>query len=397
MDPNDVDIDTWLFEADRDLEASTPAEIDVEAMLAQVKQHATAGAWSPEGQHLSLDAVTAFVNGELSPNAHARAAAHVAQCGICATEIETVRRHATGRPLPEQSPMPADSTSVPPSAQDAHEPLPIYEAALSSWFGAASTQSQAVDAAEPSGVVASSAGDWTSPTDEGWQAAQGLLSGDHAKTRTASGLPKRAPKSSTSAPPLPPPTATTQRDLADAVRARFSSWQKGLHAAADAMSDPSLDEEAQATMGSYRNAKAEYGERDTAGSRINAPHPAAQDSAIRDYGNPSGNGPNQFDITTREEFIRALNQLRQSKGLSYKQVSDNTGDLALPKSTAHALCTFRFPKREDQLRAFLVGCGETAETLENWVDRWRRVNTGSQRSVSPRGDLLVMEARSGSK
>jgi hypothetical protein len=77
--------------------------------------------------------------------------------------------------------------------------------------------------------------------------------------------------------------------------------------------------------------------------------------------------------TERAEFIRSLNQLRESRGLSYKQVSDNTGELMLPKSTAHALCTFRFPKREDQLRAFLTGCGEPAEALAGWVEQWRRV------------------------
>lgn len=80
--------------------------------------------------------------------------------------------------------------------------------------------------------------------------------------------------------------------------------------------------------------------------------------------------------TTCAEFICALNQLRLSRELSYQRLSDNAGDRVLPKSTAHALCTFQFPKREDQLRAFLTGCGETAGTIEDWVEQWLRVTTG---------------------
>ncbi|GHH36637.1 hypothetical protein [Lentzea cavernae] len=77
--------------------------------------------------------------------------------------------------------------------------------------------------------------------------------------------------------------------------------------------------------------------------------------------------------TTRAEFVGALNQLRVSRGLSYQRVSANAGGLAMPKSTAHLLCTGQFPKREDQLRAFLTACGEPAEALGGWVTQWRRL------------------------
>jgi len=77
--------------------------------------------------------------------------------------------------------------------------------------------------------------------------------------------------------------------------------------------------------------------------------------------------------TTRAEFVDALNRLRLSRGLSYKRVSNNAGELTLPKSTAHALCTIRFPKREDQLRAFLTGCGEDEVRFDGWVEQWQRL------------------------
>jgi hypothetical protein len=74
----------------------------------------------------------------------------------------------------------------------------------------------------------------------------------------------------------------------------------------------------------------------------------------------------------RDEFVCALNRLRLSKGLSYRRVSVNAGR-ELPKSSAHALCTSQFPKREGQLRAFLTACGEPSEVQDGWVEQWQRV------------------------
>jgi anti-sigma factor RsiW len=39
------------------------------------------------GQHLAVDAVVAFVDGELGPLAHDRAAAHLTVCQCCAAEV----------------------------------------------------------------------------------------------------------------------------------------------------------------------------------------------------------------------------------------------------------------------------------------------------------------------
>ena len=173
------------------------------------------------------------------------------------------------------------------------ERLPIYEAVLSQWFEAADTGSHQRQPAEPEpGEHAAANGSangngtsgtsstngahgtngtngsapvqheaqhaaqhaappparpepaeqtaWTSPGDEGWQAAQALLNTPAEETKTTAGLPKRVPKAhlvpgsaqprqsaeqaaeqSASAPPLPPRTA-------DAVRGRMSSFQQGV-------------------------------------------------------------------------------------------------------------------------------------------------------------------------
>ncbi|SHG34897.1 zf-HC2 domain-containing protein [Streptoalloteichus hindustanus] len=48
--------------------------------------------WALPVQHLAPDAVVAFVDGELSPTAHDRAAAHLARCPRCAAEAATQRQ-----------------------------------------------------------------------------------------------------------------------------------------------------------------------------------------------------------------------------------------------------------------------------------------------------------------
>ncbi|MEU6130577.1 zf-HC2 domain-containing protein [Saccharopolyspora sp. NPDC047091] len=48
--------------------------------------------WGLSEQHLALDALVAFVDGELTANAHDRAAAHLARCPACAAEATAQRQ-----------------------------------------------------------------------------------------------------------------------------------------------------------------------------------------------------------------------------------------------------------------------------------------------------------------
>lgn len=48
--------------------------------------------WGLPEQHLALDAIVAFVDGELSPNAHDRAAAHLARCPACTADAAAQRQ-----------------------------------------------------------------------------------------------------------------------------------------------------------------------------------------------------------------------------------------------------------------------------------------------------------------
>ncbi|GAA0537955.1 hypothetical protein GCM10011581_04820 [Saccharopolyspora subtropica] len=48
--------------------------------------------WGLSEQHLALDAIVAFVDGELSPSAHDRAAAHLARCPACTADAAAQRQ-----------------------------------------------------------------------------------------------------------------------------------------------------------------------------------------------------------------------------------------------------------------------------------------------------------------
>jgi signal transduction histidine kinase len=195
-----------------------------------------------------------------------------------------------GAPLPEAPPnydQPtgytsyAGTTPSTPSSADIDAPterLPIYEAVLSQWFEAADTGSaQALPPeTEPAPAETATNGHngvvngnghapaqeetvqvsvpeptpWTSPGDDGWLAAQALLSEEKAPAaNTTAGLPKRVPKAH-----LVPGSAAPRHEAkesseetstgmqlpprsADAVRGRMSSFQQGVRRGRHALID----------------------------------------------------------------------------------------------------------------------------------------------------------------
>ncbi|RZS41045.1 signal transduction histidine kinase [Herbihabitans rhizosphaerae] len=138
------------------------------------------------------------------------------------------------------------------------ERLPIYEAVLSQWFEHTSDPKEALspamsdltptgrdepeppaesDAAAEERRAAEAAAAWQSPGDDGWQAAQALLTPDPEVEKTTAGLPKRVPKAhlvpGSAAPRQETAQQTEERPqlpprTADAVRGRMSSFQQGV-------------------------------------------------------------------------------------------------------------------------------------------------------------------------
>ena len=95
----------------------------------------------------------------------------------------------------------------------------------------------------PARPAAARSNDWSSPGDEGWQAAESLLS-QAPDAQTQAGLPKRVPKAhlipGSAAPKTPATRAPAAPRSADSIRGRMSSYQQGVrrgrHALIDAYS-----------------------------------------------------------------------------------------------------------------------------------------------------------------
>lgn len=60
------------------------------------------------GQHLAMDAVVAFVDGELGPGARDRAATHLTRCQSCAAEVAAQRYARSVVRSAQCPPVPAD-------------------------------------------------------------------------------------------------------------------------------------------------------------------------------------------------------------------------------------------------------------------------------------------------
>jgi anti-sigma factor RsiW len=60
------------------------------------------------GQHLAVDAVVAFVDGELGPGARDRAAAHLTECQSCGAEVAAQRQARSVVRSAQCPPVPAD-------------------------------------------------------------------------------------------------------------------------------------------------------------------------------------------------------------------------------------------------------------------------------------------------
>jgi len=113
--------------------------------------------------------------------------------------------------------------------------LPIFEAVESDWFrhGRPPTTAHTVGVPPQLGGVADSATvvNWTSPADAGWRAAKAAKDPVVDGT-TSAGLPKRLPSANlvpgTAAADPPSPRPPTRS--ADAVKERFTSFQRGARA-----------------------------------------------------------------------------------------------------------------------------------------------------------------------
>ena len=112
---------------------------------------------------------------------------------------------------------------VPPTVNAAEERrLPIFEAVESSWFSGARRAPGSARTAVKAG------GNWSSPADEGWHAAQTVES-PAAGSPTEAGLPRRLPNANLVPGAIPDsqPAVAPSRSAAD-VRDRLARFQRGV-------------------------------------------------------------------------------------------------------------------------------------------------------------------------
>jgi signal transduction histidine kinase len=123
---------------------------------------------------------------------------------------------------------PADEVVIPPAEHTTEYRLPIFEAVESDWFRRGRSS---VGWAPQEQDAAPEKENWTSPSDEGWQAAAAVATAPSSSGVTPAGLPKRVPKanlvpgtagSETSPAPAPAPARS-----ASVTRDRFASFQRG--------------------------------------------------------------------------------------------------------------------------------------------------------------------------
>ena len=100
--------------------------------------------------------------------------------------------------------------------------LPIFEAVESSWFSGARRAPGSARTAVKAG------GQWSSPADEGWRAAQTVES-PAAGSPTEAGLPRRLPNANLvpGTVPASQPAVAPSRSAAD-VRDRLAGFQRGV-------------------------------------------------------------------------------------------------------------------------------------------------------------------------
>jgi hypothetical protein len=148
---------------------------------------------------------------------------------------------APAAPVPQETGS-GDGRVVVPTAMNPAEArrLPIYEAVESSWFSAARR------VPGPARTAVKAGGQWSSPADEGWRAAQTVES-PAVGSPTEAGLPRRTPNANLvpgTVPSSPPPEPLPSRSAAD-VRDRLAGFQRGVtegRAAASEAGKPAGDD-----------------------------------------------------------------------------------------------------------------------------------------------------------
>jgi len=109
--------------------------------------------------------------------------------------------------------------------------LPIFDSIESNWFGGRREASSS-----SSGLTAAAGSGWSSPADEGWNAAK-TVDSPSSGGATSAGLPKRTPNANLVPGAIPATETVLPNRSASAARDRLAGFQRGVGEARAAASE----------------------------------------------------------------------------------------------------------------------------------------------------------------
>ena len=105
---------------------------------------------------------------------------------------------------------------------------------------------------------------------------------------------------------------------------------------------------------------------------------AVDEDHLPGWPSPDGLIMHNADAVEREaEFLRLLREILAGSGRTAGKVAAYSGSV-LPRSTAYRFVSpsnHRLPQYQDQVEAFLGGCGCHPATIDRMVEAWRRLGT----------------------
>jgi signal transduction histidine kinase len=138
----------------------------------------------------------------------------------------------TEAPVAQEKSFAAEGGVVIPPADGSSETrrLPIFDAVESNWFRGGR------EASGSSSLTATAGNRWSSPADEGWNAAE-TINSPAAGAPTSAGLPRRLPNANLIPGAIPSPEPVMPTRSATAARDRLAGFQRGVSAARATGSD----------------------------------------------------------------------------------------------------------------------------------------------------------------
>jgi signal transduction histidine kinase len=193
------------------------------------------GVPDPEGERAGVSGQHAHALGDEDPSSGTFAADPLSGR---APQWRSETSQSAGTPVANQAPSDQEKNSaqggviIPPvEGPSETRRLPIFDSIESNWFGGRREAS-----GNSSGITAAAGSGWSSPADEGWNAAK-TVDSPSSSGATPAGLPKRLPNANLVPGGIPSTETVLPNRSAAAARDRLAGFQRGVGEARAAASE----------------------------------------------------------------------------------------------------------------------------------------------------------------